>query len=235
MHEGSIQSGSLLTGYALKYIICHIQYGFTHIYCFILTLPILLLLLPGFFNYFKGILENLLTYDNFLPFIYFCWYAEKHYTKFKRNWFPLRLLVIFCRATKHCISLNLPFHCILTYCQSFLSATLSFSCKIYTLFYHDFTGFDCWSKLRSVTKNILQHALILPDLPQTDLLFTSELLFLPVPFLITEQLPFYYIPNRAYYPVGFFSIVCLPSLGSINSNRFSFIQIHIMILSLVGQ
>lgn len=69
MHEGSIQSGSLLTGYALKYIICHIQYGFTHSYCFILTLPILLLLLPGFFNYFKGILENPLTYDNFLLFI----------------------------------------------------------------------------------------------------------------------------------------------------------------------
>lgn len=66
MHEGSIQNGSLLTSYPVKYIICHIQYGFTHTYCFILTLSNLLLLLPRFFNYFKWILENLITYDNFI-------------------------------------------------------------------------------------------------------------------------------------------------------------------------
>lgn len=98
----------------------HTQYGFTHSYCFTLTSSILLLLLPSVFNYFKGILENLITYD-FLPFIYFCWYAEKHYTKFRRRWFPLQLLVIFCKAKKHYILFNLPFCHILAYCQSFLS------------------------------------------------------------------------------------------------------------------
>lgn len=68
IQEGSIQSSSLLTSYPVKYIICHVHYGFTHCYWFILTLSILLVLLPSFFNYFEGILENLLTYDNLLPF-----------------------------------------------------------------------------------------------------------------------------------------------------------------------
>lgn len=115
-HEGWIQCGSLLTSHSVKYIICHMQSGFTHSYCFILTLSMSYLLLPRFLNYFKWILENLIANDIFLLYI--------SADMLRNTTLNLGDSDCFCSCclffVKHYIPFNLPFRHALARCQSFL-------------------------------------------------------------------------------------------------------------------
>lgn len=124
IHEGCIHCGSLLTSYSARYIIRHTQSGLTHSYCFILTLSVFYLLLLRFLNYFKWILENLVTYDIFLLFIS-AYMLKKTTKKPLKNLedsdsFCSCLVVLGFFFVKHCIPFNLPFCHILASCQSFL-------------------------------------------------------------------------------------------------------------------
>lgn len=152
VHEGCIQCGNLLTSYSVRYIICHMQSGLTHSYCFILTLFIFYLLLPRFLNYFKLILENPVIYDIFL--LFFSWYAEKNYTKFRRQWFLSYLLFVFCQELYSIQLAFLPNFSTLSKLPTTSSHSWGFLVKISTLLYHNFTGFDYWSQPKSISKNI---------------------------------------------------------------------------------